>query len=378
MSSGAKRSADDPPPAATDDAPPTKPKKAKGGKATSAPVARDATPRAPAPAAGAQVLKILSVNVAGLRAVFNDETKIATLKGLIEGERPDVLAINEHKLQESHVEEMRPRMAELLPGFAQHWTCSGVEAGTKKGYSGVALFVREAEAAGAPPPPRVVAVSTGMGAANADDPIAAHEGRLVTVELESLVLVSAYVPNSGQDLGRLGYRTDPTSGWDAKLAAYCATLERERGKGVLLFGDLNVAHDVRDMWQLHARPDFAAELAAKPRAEQYTGNKALLKQAGCTAEERDSFSATLLAPDAGGLVDTFRARHPDATGVFTYWSMRANSRPVNKGLRLDYVLASRQLVDDDAPAPRVVDSFILDSEYPPLADHAPIGCHVLL
>jgi hypothetical protein len=47
-------------------------------------------------------------------------------------------------------------------------------------------------------------------------------------------------------------------------------------------------------------------------------------------------------------------------------------------LRLDYVLASRQLVDDDAPAPRVVDSFILDSEYPPLADHAPIGCHVLL
>ena len=24
----------------------------------------------------------------------------------------------------------------------QHWTCSGAEAGTKKGYSGVALFVR--------------------------------------------------------------------------------------------------------------------------------------------------------------------------------------------------------------------------------------------
>ena len=91
MSSGAKRSADDPPPAATDDAPATKPKKPKG-KATGGPVARDATPRAPAPAAGAQVLKILSVNVAGLRAVFNDDAKVATLKGLIEGERPDVLA----------------------------------------------------------------------------------------------------------------------------------------------------------------------------------------------------------------------------------------------------------------------------------------------
>ena len=41
----------------------------------------------------------------------------------------------------------------------------------------------------------------------------------------------------------------------------------------------------------------------------------------------------------------------------------------------------RLVVDDDtadAPTPRVLDSFILDTEYELVSDHAPIGCHVLL
>jgi hypothetical protein len=101
------------------------------------------------------------------------------------------------------------------------------------------------------------------------------------------------------------------------------------------------------------------------------------------------------------------AQHGAASGVFTYWSTRANGRASNKGLRLDYALASRRLMGDNAGGggavesaasdggeagggaegdgaavarrlPRVHDSFVLDTEYAPISDHAPIGCVVLL
>jgi exonuclease III len=46
------------------------------------------------------------------------------------------------------------------------------------------------------------------------------------------------VPNSGQKLERLEYRTQQ---WDLALRAYVAALESE-GKPVIITGDLNVAH----------------------------------------------------------------------------------------------------------------------------------------
>lgn len=36
----------------------------------------------------------------------------------------------------------------------------------------------------------------------------------------------------------------------------------------------------------------------------------------------------------------------DARGAFTYWSQRTFARPVNKGIRLDYFLCSRNLFGD--------------------------------
>ena len=51
-------------------------------------------------------------------------------------------------------------------------------------------------------------------------------------------IVALYVPNSGQKLERLEYRTTK---WDTRLRAYVASLEAE-GKPVIVTGDLNVAH----------------------------------------------------------------------------------------------------------------------------------------
>lgn len=50
--------------------------------------------------------------------------------------------------------------------------------------------------------------------------------------------MTLYVPNSGQKLERLGYRTKE---WDMALRTYVKSLEAE-GKPVVVNGDLNVAH----------------------------------------------------------------------------------------------------------------------------------------
>ena len=190
-------------------------------------------------AASAQGLKVISVNVAGLRSVLAQDGKRAALRAIVEKESPDVLCIQEHKLQEVHVEEASKGMAEILPGYSQHWTCST----EKKGYSGVATFVRgfggtkeatkqpktiqsfftktagaKAPAATTSTPVTVVGdVLPGMGEANASDKIATSEGRLLTLELERLFVVNAYVPNSGQNLERLAYRTGT---WDVNFNEY--------------------------------------------------------------------------------------------------------------------------------------------------------------
>lgn len=354
------------------------------------PLKRSLTPREELPTEKARILKVLSVNVAGLRAVLNGD-KAETLKDLVQAEKPDVLCLNEHKLKPEDVEENEAKLKELLPAeySVMHWNCSTA----KKGYSGVAVIFREApdKDCAAISTPAEVSVKPGMGSIGDKDPIIAEEGRILTVELPELYLVSTYVPNSGMTLERLNYRVDRQAEkcWDRGLTEYINFLQKDGKKPVLVIGDFNCCHRVEDIWNMYTRPDFPEELAQKPLADQYTGLSSLKKSAGLTMEERESFPRML---EEAGLVDTFRARHPDATGVFSYFSQRAvQNRPMNRGLRLDYALASSSMCthlkpaatesqgaeDGDPPPLRVLDSYILD-ERNMVADHTAIGCTVLL
>ena len=87
------------------------------------------------------------------------------------------------------------------------------------------------------------------------------------VEFRDFLVVGTYVPNAGQDLKRLKYRTEE---WDPALSAYLTALHG-KGKAVILTGDLNVAHYEIDIHN--------------PK-----GN---LKSAGFTPQERESFSRLL-------------------------------------------------------------------------------------
>ncbi|KAK8713382.1 hypothetical protein V6N13_148601 [Hibiscus sabdariffa] len=204
----------------------------------------------------------------------------------------------------------------LIEGYENSfWTCSNA----KLGYSGTAIISRI----------KPLSVRYGLGISDHDS-----EGRVVTAEFDSFYLLSVYVPNSGDGLRRLTYRTTE---WDPSLSNYIKELEKS--KPVILTGDLNCAHEEIDIYNP-------------------AGNR---RSAGFTIEERQSFGTNFLSR---GFVDTFRKQHPGVVG-YTYWGYRHGGRKTNKGWRLDYFLVSEAIAD------AVHDSYILPDVVG--SDHCPIG-----
>ena len=325
-----------------------KKKKPAKKKEPAGPIPRSACPRTQVEG---KKLALLSVNVAGLRALLDpakDAARRDALQKLVDTEKPDVLCLNEHKLQETHVDAMKEELASLLPDYPvslQHFTCSTA----KKGYSGVAMLIRKGGVA------EGGAVTAGY---ECDDDIVKTEGRLLTLKAPELpTVVATYVPNSGQKLDRLQYRCET---WDRGLASYVKGLGN-----TIVIGDLNCCHLPEDIHNMYTRPNFDQMRSGEvPVAEQYKGLSGPAKQAGLTVEERQSFSQLLKDAD---LIDAFRQKHPSASGVFSYYSQRVvQNRPMNRGLRLDYVLAS--------PSLKIADAFILSTDEAwPFADHSPVG-----
>ena len=127
--------------------------------------------------------------------------------------------------------------------------------------------------------------------------------------------MNLYVPNSQNELARIDYRMQ----WEDDLRAYLQKLDAE--KPVILCGDLNVAHEDIDL--KNPGPNRGA--------------------AGFSDQERGKLDELL----AAGFTDSFRHLHPDATGVYSWWSMRFRARERNAGWRIDYFLVSDRL------APRI-------------------------
>ena len=226
-------------------------------------------------------MKLISWNVNGLRACVGKG-----FTAFLETEAPDVLCIQESKLQEGQIELE-------TPGYEQYWNYA-----EKKGYSGTAVFTRQ----------HPLSVTRGIGIAEHDT-----EGRVITLEFEEFYLVTVYTPNSQDGLRRLDYRMR----WEDDFLAYLKKLET--AKPVVMCGDLNVAHKEIDL--------------KNPKTNR--------KNAGFTDEERAKFSALLDA----GFIDTFRFFYPDLEGVYSWWSYRFKAREKNAGWRIDYFIVSEALRD---------------------------------
>jgi exodeoxyribonuclease-3 len=256
-----------------------------------------------------KTMKLVSWNVNGIRAAVKKG-----LSEIIKDLDPDIFCIQETKAQDQDV----MAIASSIFGYELY-----LSSAVKKGYSGTAILTRE----------KPSAFVYGMGLLEHD-----QEGRVITLEYGDFYLVNTYVPNSGQELKRLNYRSE----WDLNLLEFLKKLDEK--KPVIFTGDLNVAHEPIDL----ARP-----------AANYN------KTAGYTQVEIDGFKNLIQA----GFIDTFRKFYPDKV-QYSYWNQRFNARAVNLGWRIDYFLVSERIID------KISDAFILDDVMG--SDHCPVGIKISL
>jgi exodeoxyribonuclease III len=250
-------------------------------------------------------MKIVSWNVNGIRAIAK-KTFFTDLERL----GADIICFQETKAQDHQVAET----LKILNGF--HIFSNSAN---KPGYSGTAVISKV----------KPLNVTKGINTTEHN-----AEGRVLCLELENFFLVNVYVPNSGSELKRLGYRKD----WDKAFFDYLKDLEMV--KPVIVCGDFNVAHKEIDL--------------ARPKANYN-------KTAGYMQEEIDGMDKFIL----GGLADTFRRLYPDATERYSWWSYRAGTRSKNIGWRIDYFLVSESFL------PSVKNAFILENITG--SDHCPVG-----
>lgn len=224
-------------------------------------------------------MKFISWNVNGLRAVCG--------KGFAEIFRnfdADFFCLQETKMQAGQLDLE-------FEGYRSYWNYAD-----RKGYSGTAIYTRH----------EPLSVTYGIGVDEHD-----HEGRVITLEMQDFYLVCVYTPNSQDELARLDYRMR----WEDDFRAHLCRLAEK--KGVVVCGDMNVAHQEIDI--------------KNPKTNR--------RNAGFTDEERGKFSELL----DRGFIDTFRYFYPDVKDIYSWWSYRFRSRERNTGWRIDYFVVSDSL-----------------------------------
>ena len=244
-------------------------------------------------------IKFVSWNVNGLRAVAGKG-----FADIFADFDADFFCVQETKLQAGQID------LEFL-GYKSYWDYA-----EKKGYSGTAIWAKH----------EPLSVSYGIGVDEHD-----HEGRAVTLEYPDFYLVNTYVPNSQDGLRRLDYRMR----WEDAFRAYVSRLAEK--KGVIICGDMNVAHEEIDL----KNPD--------------TNHM----NAGFSDEERGKMSELLSA----GFVDSWRIQHP-GEAKYSWWSYRMAARERNVGWRIDYFLVSQNI------ASRIVSTDIHNEIFG--SDHCPV------
>ena len=248
-------------------------------------------------------MKFISWNVNGLRAVAGKG-----FADIFKELDADFFCLQETKMQEGQLD------LEFL-GYTSYWNFA-----EKKGYSGTAIYSKH----------EPLSVTYGIGIPEHDT-----EGRVITLEMPDFYLVCVYVPNSQEGLKRLDYRML----WEDAFRAYLSGLAAK--KGVIVCGDLNVAHEEIDL--------------KNPSTNH--------NNAGFTDQEREKFGTLL----ASGFTDSWRSLNP-GVAKYSWWSYRFQARAKGVGWRIDYFLVS------DSLKSRISGAEIHNEIFG--SDHCPIGLDI--
>lgn len=254
-------------------------------------------------------LRLISWNVNGIRAV----QRKGSLKELFDL-NADIYCLQETKINaETLTEEIS-----TINGYNSYFSYAD-----KKGYSGVAIYSRNAPNS----------IKKGFGIDIFD-----NEGRIIMADYGAFHLLNIYYPNGKASSERLQYKMD----FYEAFLEYVETLKKE-GKPIIICGDVNTAHQEIDI----ARPKENAKVSGFLPIERSWMDK-FVKH---------------------GYIDTFRYLYPDEE-IYTWWDQVTRARERNVGWRIDYFYINEEYKD------RLVDALIMNELMG--SDHCPIGIDILV
>lgn len=254
-------------------------------------------------------MRITTWNVNGLRAALR--------KGFadyLETIRPDVLLLQEIRVTPDQLPEEWSKPA----GWHVWW-----HPAERKGYSGVAVWSRE--------PFKVL--GTGI---DRHDP----EGRLLRIKVDGLEIHSVYLPSGSSG----DHRQEQKEIW---MDAFLPWSEQflKRRTPVILGGDLNIAHTEKDIFYAKSNENTS----------------------GFLPHERAWFGRLLET----GWRDLVREHYGDRQGPYSWWSNRGRARELDRGWRIDYLLAN------SAAGKRFHSAEIHREGGLTISDHAPVSIDLI-
>ena len=253
-------------------------------------------------------MRVVSWNLNGIRAAHR--------KGLVEFiERidADVMLFQEVRA----LPEQMPKDWSQPEGYEVIW-----HPAQKKGYSGVATWSKESFD------------EMGRGSSTTldyDD----TEGRMLHTYHNGIHCLNCYLPSGSSGDARQSWK----EAWMDDLLEWARPFT-ELDEPVFLCGDLNVAHTEDDIWNP-------------------TGNRGT---SGFLPQERAWFDRLL----ESGWSDLLRISVGPGKGPYSWWSNRGQARQLDRGWRIDYILANA------AGAPLLQRASVMREGGLVVSDHAPV------
>lgn len=248
-------------------------------------------------------MKITSWNINGLRSIIDNKED-----AWFHDSEFDVICLQEVKMQEDMLTSM------MYDPKSSYWNTA-----IKLGYSGVTTIVN--------PELPALKVIKGIGDTELD-----NEGRVITTEFDSFIIVNTYAPHSHRELKRLNVK----EAFIKNFNKFIKDLKQLK-KPLIIVGDLNVAHQEIDLFH-------------------HKNNK---KNAGFLPQERQWMTDLL----SMGFVDAFRFTHPEEK-QYSWWGQMYDLRNRDIGWRIDYALVDNQLKN------KIIDCYHLKDQLG--SDHCPV------
>uniref|UniRef100_A0A8C5PLV3 DNA-(apurinic or apyrimidinic site) endonuclease n=1 Tax=Leptobrachium leishanense TaxID=445787 RepID=A0A8C5PLV3_9ANUR len=300
-------------------------------------------------------MRILSWNINGIRATRTG------IKDILDSLNADIICLQETKVTRDLLDEPTA----IVEGYNSYFSFSRV----KSGYSGVATFCRTRATPWAAEEGLSGLLTVHKGSIGfygnteefSEEELLSldHEGRAVITQhkiqtcenkAETLTVINVYCPRADPEKPeRKNYKLR-----FYRLLQIRAEAILKSGSHVIILGDVNTSHRQLD----HCDPTYLESFEENPGRQwlnQFLGELETL--------QRDAPESST---SSGGLfLDSFRYFHPTQRNAFTCWCSVSGARQTNYGTRLDYILGSRRLIQE-----QFLDSTIM----PEVAgsDHCPV------